>query len=132
MNVTSHSDTPIVAADIIIVNANVHTMDAIQPATQAIAVLGNRIVATGTDKEVKKLAGPRTRIIDAKKRLVLPGFNDSHVHFLRLSIRVAQIDAGELKTPAEEMHMRVVRNPGATRSFLRIDDDASVAQAKLL
>lgn len=101
MNVTSHSDKPIVAADIIIVNANVHTMDSIQLAAQAIAVLGNRIVATGTDKEIKKLAGPQTRIIDAKKRLVLPGFNDSHVHFLGGGFQLSSVNLRDANSPAE-------------------------------
>ena len=70
------------AADLIIVNATVRTMDPARPSAEAIAILGNRIVAIGTSGEISKLAGPNTRIIDAKKRLVLPGFNDAHVHFL--------------------------------------------------
>ncbi len=45
-----------------------------------LAVTGGRISALGTAAEVRALAGPRTRVVDAPGRLVLPGFQDSHVH----------------------------------------------------
>src|SRR6266536_4458530 len=108
MNVTSHGDKPIVWADIIIVNANVHTMDARQAAAQAIAILGNRIVATGTDREIKTLAGPDTLTIDGKQQLVLPGFNDSHVHFLGGGFQLASVNLRDANTP-EEFAERIAR-----------------------
>ena len=52
-------------ADTIIVNATVHTMDPARPTAEAIAILGNRIVAVGSTKEIKRLAGARTLTIDA-------------------------------------------------------------------
>ncbi len=108
MNVTSHGDKPIVWADIIIVNANVHTMDARQAAAQAIAILGNRIVATGTDREIKTLAGPDTLTIDGKQQLVLPGFNDSHVHFLGGGFQLSSVNLRDANTP-EEFAERIAR-----------------------
>src|SRR5262245_14504361 len=66
----------------IIINANIHTMVKDQPAAEAVAILGNRIIAVGTNEEIKKLAGANTRVIDAGGQLVLPGFNDAHVHFM--------------------------------------------------
>src|SRR5688572_32992967 len=72
MNLAVRSE-PLVA-DTIIVNATVRTMDPARPTVEAIAILGNRIVAIGSTKEIKKLAGSKTRTIDANKRLVLPGF----------------------------------------------------------
>ena len=101
MNVTSQPDKPIVAADIIIVNGTVHTLDPLNPSVQAVAILSNRIIATGTDKDVKTLAGPRTRIIDAKKQLVLPGFNDAHVHFLGGGFQLSSVNLRDANTPEE-------------------------------
>ncbi len=101
MNVTSRADKPIIGPDLIIVNANVHTMDPGQPVAQAIAILGDRIVAVGTDKEIKKLAGPLTHTMDAGKRLVLPGFNDSHVHFLSGGFQLSSVDLRDADSPQE-------------------------------
>ncbi len=101
MNVTSHADKPIIGPELIIVNANVHTMDPGQPAAHAIAILGNRIVAVGTDQEIKKLAGAGTRVIDARGQLLLPGFNDSHVHFLGGGFQLSSVDLRDADTPEE-------------------------------
>lgn len=48
---------------------------------QALAVREGKIIAVGTDAEVRALAGPETRLVDFKGQTVLPGFNDTHVHF---------------------------------------------------
>lgn len=101
MNVTSHAGKPIIGPELIIVNAKVHTMDPGQPAAQAIAILGNRIVAVGTDKEIKKMAGANTRVIDAHEQVVLPGFNDSHVHFLGGGFQLSSVDLRDANTPEE-------------------------------
>ena len=69
-----------IVADLIIENATIRTMDAKRTAASAVAISNGRIVAIGSDAEVEKYRGENTRVIDAKKRLVLPGFNDSHVH----------------------------------------------------
>ena len=69
-------------ADLIITNARVWTVDRAQPEAEAVAVLGERIVAVGTADAVTAWRGPETKVIDADGKLVLPGFNDSHVHFL--------------------------------------------------
>jgi predicted amidohydrolase YtcJ len=101
MNLPLRADTQTLVADTIIVNAIVHTMDPARPTAEAIAILGNRIVAVGSTKEIKKLAGPRTRTIDAKKRLVLPGFNDAHTHFLSGGFQLASVDLRDANTPQE-------------------------------
>jgi len=90
-----------IAPDLIIFNANIHTMDFRQPVAQALAILGKRIVAVGADKEIKKLSGARTRIIDAKKRLILPGFNDAHVHFLSGGFQLASVNLRDADSPRE-------------------------------
>ena len=67
---------------LIILNANVQTMDSGHPTAEAVAISGNRVVALGSTEEIRSLAGNETHVIDAAGRLLLPGFNDSHVHFL--------------------------------------------------
>jgi len=67
-------------ADFILRNAKVATVDAKFSLAQAIAVRGEKILAVGSNEEISKLAGPQTRIVDAKGRLVIPGLMDSHTH----------------------------------------------------
>jgi predicted amidohydrolase YtcJ len=100
-NFDTEASAQTLSADLVILNARVRTMDARQPAAEAVAVLGNRIVATGTTKDIRKLAGARTRIVDAGGRLVLPGFNDSHVHFLSGGFQLASVDLRDAATPQE-------------------------------
>jgi predicted amidohydrolase YtcJ len=68
-------------ADLIITHANIHTMDDARPRAQAIAVRGERIVAVGTNEEIERMTDARTRRIDAQGRMMLPGLQDTHVHF---------------------------------------------------
>ncbi|HOO99408.1 MAG TPA: amidohydrolase [Bacteroidales bacterium] len=69
-------------ADLVIINGKVLTVDETNPYTEAIAVKGEFIVATGTSKKISKyIAEGVTEVIDAAGRLVVPGFNDAHVHF---------------------------------------------------
>ncbi len=69
-------------ADLVIINGKVFTIDKDNPTAEAIAVKGERIIAVGSTKEISKMIlGGTTQVIDAKGRLVLPGFNDAHVHF---------------------------------------------------
>lgn len=70
------------AADLLIKNAHIWTVDHNHPSAQALAVLGDRIVAVGTNSDVNVWRGPHTGIIDAEGKLLLPGLNDAHVHFI--------------------------------------------------
>jgi predicted amidohydrolase YtcJ len=70
------------AADLIITNAKIWTVDPSQPTAQAVAVLQARIVAVGSKQDVDGWRGPKTQVIDADGKLLLPGFNDAHVHFV--------------------------------------------------
>lgn len=95
-------------ADLIIVNATVRTMDERQPAAEAVAVYGNRIVRVGSNAEVRRLAGERTRVIDARGRLVLPGFNDAHVHFIGGGFQLSNVDLRDAPT-TQEFAARIAR-----------------------
>lgn len=68
------------AADLILVNGNVYTLDDARPRAQAMAVEGEWIVAVGSNAEVRRYAGAKTRTIDLGGAHVFPGFNDAHVH----------------------------------------------------
>ncbi len=67
-------------ADLIVHKAKVVTVDAKFSIAQAVAVRDGRVIAVGSDVDVLKLRGPKTRVIDADGRTVLPGLYDSHVH----------------------------------------------------
>jgi predicted amidohydrolase YtcJ len=67
-------------ADLIVHNAKIITLDARSRVAAALAVRGDRLVAVGSNAEVLKLRGPKTHVIDARGRTVLPGLYDSHVH----------------------------------------------------
>jgi predicted amidohydrolase YtcJ len=69
------------AADLIIHNARIWTVNPKQPEADALAVLNGRFVAVGSEAAVMHWRGPHTRIVDAKDERLLPGFNDAHVHF---------------------------------------------------
>ncbi|HET9183097.1 MAG TPA: amidohydrolase [Candidatus Angelobacter sp.] len=70
------------AADLIVTNAKVWTVDKVRPQAEAFAVVGDRIVAVGSSAEMDAWHGPQTKVVDAQGRLVLPGFDDAHVHFV--------------------------------------------------
>lgn len=93
------SDRP--AAESIITNAKVWTVDKNQPQAEAVAIIGNRIVAVGTEAEIDAWRGPQTRIIDAAGKLLLPGFNDAHVHFISGSMQLDQVQLNDARTKQE-------------------------------
>ena len=70
-------------ADTILVNGKVLTVDSQFSTREAIAIRGGTITAVGSNAEVRKQAGPKTRVIDLQGRTVIPGFIDSHIHAIR-------------------------------------------------
>ncbi len=84
-----------------VVNARIWTGDARRPWAEALAVAGDRIAAVGSSAEIRKLTGADTQIIDARGRLVLPGFIDSHVHFVSSGFGLASVQLRDARTPAE-------------------------------
>ena len=96
--IAANSQKP--AADLVVVNANVHTMGSPKQA-RSIVVIGNKIVAIGSDADTKPFIGPTTRVIDAKGKLIVPGFNDAHVHFLETGVQLSSVDLRDAKTPQE-------------------------------
>jgi predicted amidohydrolase YtcJ len=67
-------------ADLVFVNGAVYTVDAARRWARAVAIRDGGIVAVGTDDRVRELVGARTQVIDLRGRMLLPGFQDAHVH----------------------------------------------------
>ena len=89
------------AADLVVVNGRVWTGDTARPEAEAAAVIGERIVAVGATRDVEAWAGPATRRIDAGGRRVVPGFNDAHLHFVDASLKLAQVQLKDARSPEE-------------------------------
>ena len=71
---------PDAPADIVLTGGTVYTVDAARPRAGAIAARAGRIVAVGNERDIKGHIGPRTRVVDLTGRMVVPGFQDAHVH----------------------------------------------------
>lgn len=82
------------AAEMIVTNAKVLTMDAAKPRAEAVALAGGKVLAVGSRAEVEALAGPRCRVIDAGGRTVLPGFVESHLHLVLGGLELVQLQLG--------------------------------------
>src|SRR3974377_2141026 len=92
---------PGIAADAVFVNGKVWTVDPAKPEGPAVAVWRGRILKVGTDEELKQLVGSNTKVIDLQGRRVVPGFYDSHVHFLGGGQSLARVDLKDAKDEAE-------------------------------
>ena len=87
-------------ADLVLLNGAVWTVNPDQPWAEAIAIKENKILEAGSSQEIKEMIGDSTHVIDLKGDFVLPGFIDSHTHFLvggfsLLSIRLRDTDSRE-------------------------------------
>ncbi len=82
-------------ADIVFTGGHVHTVDPGRPRAEAVAVHGERISAVGSADEIAAAIGPTTRVIDLGGRLLLPGFQDAHVHPLSGGMDQMQCDLRE-------------------------------------
>lgn len=69
-------------ADIIVINADIRTVDAMKPRAYAMAVRDGKFLAVGSQAVIERLKGADTKVIDAQGRTVTPGFTDAHTHFL--------------------------------------------------
>ena len=85
-------------ADLIIRDAHIVTVDPKFSIAQAAAVKDGRFVAVGSDAEVMKTAGPKTRVIDLHGKTVLPGFNDTHVHLTAGEDLPVQVDLTHIRS----------------------------------
>jgi predicted amidohydrolase YtcJ len=89
------------SADLIVTNARIWTGEKAQPAAAAVAVIGDRIVAAGSVEEIDAWRGADTQVLDARGKLLLPGFNDAHVHFSSGGFDLEQVALNDADSPEE-------------------------------
>src|SRR5947199_1887949 len=100
-------------ATLIITNAAIYTVDNEHPRAEAVAVIGDRIVAVGSKPEIDSWRGPQTEVIDAGGKLLLPGFNDAHLHFIQGGAQLEQVNVVDAATP-EEFAKRIAAQAAKT------------------
>jgi predicted amidohydrolase YtcJ len=89
-----------------VVNARVFTVDRARPWAEAVAICGERIDAVGTSEEIRQRLPAGTRIVDAGGRLVVPGFNDAHVHLADGAKDLLSVNLRDARS-SDEMRARV-------------------------
>jgi predicted amidohydrolase YtcJ len=103
----------IAAPQLVLVNAKVFTADLALPYAQAVAIEDGRILAVGSNEQVRAFAGPKTRIIDVGGRLVTPGLIEAHVHL-----------GGELPTPPLAMPNLPFPGPTGEQALAAVEQAA--------
>src|SRR5437879_3194082 len=96
------------SADTLLLNGTILTVDAQFSTREALAIRDGKIMADGTTAEMKKLAGPKSRIVDLQGRTVIPGLIDNHIHGIRaaqtFSAEVNWIGAASLAQALARIH----------------------------
>jgi predicted amidohydrolase YtcJ len=105
-------------ADTILVNGKILTVDAQFSTREAIAIRDGKIMAVGSNSDIRKQAGPRTRVIDLRGRTVIPGFIDSHIHAIRagqtFTTEVNWVGATSLAEALSRIHeASLAKKPGS-------------------
>ncbi len=88
-------------ADLILINGTIHTLDPARPRAEAVAIRDGRILKVGPAAEVKGVAGKETQTIDLGGGFVLPGFIDSHTHFLNGGFSLSSVQLRDVRTREE-------------------------------
>ncbi|HSO73540.1 MAG TPA: amidohydrolase [Blastocatellia bacterium] len=89
------------AADLALVNGRVWTGNKSQPWAEALASRRERIIAAGSNDEIKKLIDSRTKVIDLQGKLAAPGFIDDHTHFINGGFQLLSVDLRDAATQEE-------------------------------
>ncbi|MEU2949915.1 amidohydrolase [Streptomyces xanthochromogenes] len=89
-------------ADLVFTGGPVLTLDAARSRATTVAVTGERVTAVGHD-EVRDLIGPSTQVVDLAGKLLIPGFQDAHVHPVSAGIELAGCDLTGLRTAADTL-----------------------------
>jgi hypothetical protein len=88
-------------ADLVLVNGKIWTVNKAQPEAEALAVWHGRILAVGSNGDIRALASANTQVIDLKGRRVVPGFYDSHIHLLGSGERLSEVALKDAETEEE-------------------------------
>jgi predicted amidohydrolase YtcJ len=101
LNGVATAHAPPAAADLALRNGAVYTVDGARSWAQAVAIRAGRIVYVGTDGGLASYRGAHTRVVDLHGRMLLPGFQDAHIHPISGGIQADSCDLSELKTVEE-------------------------------
>ncbi|WP_123536594.1 amidohydrolase [Halosimplex salinum] len=93
------------AADLVLTNAEVHTLADPDETAEAVAVRDGRIAAVGSTQDVTHLAGVETTVRDCEGRVVLPGFVDAHTHLPMVGRRLVEADLSGADSPADAVDL---------------------------
>ncbi|MDF6041494.1 amidohydrolase [Streptomyces sp. JH14] len=89
-------------ADLVLTGGPILTMDSARSRATTVAVTGDRITAVGHD-EVRELIGPKTEVVDLAGRLLVPGFQDAHIHPVTAGLELAQCNLTDSRTAADTL-----------------------------
>lgn len=103
--------TPQAAADLIVTNARIYTVDDARPMAGALAVKDGRVQYVGSEPEALALRGPSTRMLDARGNTVVPGIVDGHAHLLGLGFSLANVNLADTRSYDEVIRRVVDRVP---------------------
>jgi len=92
-------------ADLVLMNGKIVTVDDAKPEVQALAVSGDRVIALGSDEEIKPYIMNTTEVIDLEGKLAIPGFIDAHGHFTGLGRSKMVLNFMEVKNWDEVVAM---------------------------
>lgn len=84
-------------ADLVLLNGKAITLDEKFSLAEALAIKGDKIVAVGTNEQMKDFIGNSTEVVDLRGRVVVPGFEDSHCHFIGYGLSLLRVDLTDTK-----------------------------------
>ncbi len=126
-------------ADLVVHNAKVYTVDDAMPKAQAFAIKNNRFIYVGTSELAKALAGPRTRLFDARQMTIVPGFIDCHNHargeVLLYDVLVGnpfEVEFVTIQSIIDKLKARAAQTPPGTWVEGFFHDDTKVKDGRLL
>ena len=103
----SGQQAPLAAADLIVTNARIYTVDDARPRAAALAVRDGRVQFVGPESEALAMRGPSTRMLDARGNTLVPGIVDAHAHLLGLGFSLTNVDLADTRS-YDEVIRRVV------------------------
>ncbi|MEO8471156.1 MAG: amidohydrolase [Chryseolinea sp.] len=86
------------SADLVIRGGKIYTMSSDKPSVEALAVSGDRIIAVGTNDEIKRYVGDDTKVVDLDGKVATPGFIESHAHLMGVGFNELDLDLMNVKS----------------------------------
>ena len=103
--------------DIVLLNGKIFTSNTAQLYVQALAIRGDRVIATGDSNKIAALSGPKTKRIDLEGRTVIPGINDAHLHLSIHPANWTQLELPGLDPSWSELKAAIAKAPKGTPIF---------------